>query len=176
MTNDPNWRLPEVPAFTLTSTDFEAGGELPASARSGIMDAGGQDRSPALAWSGAPEGTKSFALTVYDPDAPTGSGFWHWSVRDIPGSATSLPADAGNPDAGLLPEGADPGPQRDPLDATAAPGRRPGTGSTVTSSRSPRWTSISSTFAANATPAMLDFMLREHVLARAQLIGTTESH
>jgi len=100
MANDPNWNLPEVPSFTLTSPDFTDGGELPTSARG--TDAGGEDRSPALEWSGAPEGTKSFVLTVYDPDAPTGSGFWHWSLTDIPGSATSLPAGAGTDDA-LLP-------------------------------------------------------------------------
>jgi Raf kinase inhibitor-like YbhB/YbcL family protein len=66
----------------------------------------GDNVSPALSWSGAPEGTKSFVLTVYDPDAPTGSGFWHWVVVNIPAGVTELKLDAGNPKAGLLPTGA----------------------------------------------------------------------
>jgi hypothetical protein len=106
MANDPNWNLPTVPSFTLTSPDFSDGDTLPQWARSGIAGAGGEDRSPTLHWEGAPSGTRSFALTVYDPDAPTGSGFWHWAVYNIPAEIASLPADAGNPDLDLLPSSA----------------------------------------------------------------------
>lgn len=71
--------------FTLTSTGFTDGGTLP----DAQVHAKG-NRSPQLSWSGAPEGTKSFAITCYDPDAPTGSGFWHWTVANIPADVTGL--------------------------------------------------------------------------------------
>jgi Raf kinase inhibitor-like YbhB/YbcL family protein len=66
----------------------------------------GDNISPSLTWSGAPSGTKSFAITVYDPDAPTGSGWWHWVVFNVPASAMSVPKNAGDIKAKLMPEGA----------------------------------------------------------------------
>ena len=76
--------LPKLAAFTLTSDDISDGRPLKMPQVSGIMGAGGEDVSPQLSWSGFPEETRSFAVTVYDPDAPTASGFWHWAVANLP--------------------------------------------------------------------------------------------
>ena len=87
--------------FTLTSNDLTDGGQLPDAqvyAKGNV--------SPHLSWSGAPEGTKSFAITCYDPDAPTGSGFWHWTVANIPADVSELATGAGTPGNGDLPSGA----------------------------------------------------------------------
>jgi Raf kinase inhibitor-like YbhB/YbcL family protein len=105
--NDPFAKLPEVPSFTLTSTSVEHGKPFAGPQKSGMMGIpGGQDISPQLSWSGAPAGTKSFAVTVYDPDAPTQSGFWHWTVVNIPADTTSLPEGAGDDSGSGLPAGA----------------------------------------------------------------------
>jgi Raf kinase inhibitor-like YbhB/YbcL family protein len=66
----------------------------------------GENTSPQLSWSNAPEGTKSFAITMYDPDAPTGSGWWHWVVFDIPSNVNSLLKNAGNIEKELMPKDA----------------------------------------------------------------------
>ena len=90
-------------AFTLTSSDIADGKKIPEAQVFNSFGCTGRNTSPALSWSNVPAGTKSFALLVYDPDAPTGSGWWHWVAYNIPADATSLAANAGDPKKNLMP-------------------------------------------------------------------------
>jgi len=93
--------LPGVPSFNISSSDISDGQAL---RMKFVHDsASGQNISPELSWSGAPEGTKSYAITCFDPDAPTGSGFWHWMVLDLPTTTLGLPEGAGADGDGQLP-------------------------------------------------------------------------
>lgn len=87
---DPYAPLKDLPSFPLRSSDFENGGTFKEE------QLGGNDVSPQLSWSDLPEGTKSIAITCFDPDAPTASGFWHWAVFNIPATVTELPSGAAN--------------------------------------------------------------------------------
>jgi Raf kinase inhibitor-like YbhB/YbcL family protein len=168
--NDPFAGLPEVPSFTVTSTTLTEGGGTPPAQMSGLFGVpGGEDVSPQLSWSGAPEGTKSYAVTVYDPDAPTASGFWHWAVANIPVSTTSLPAGAGDDEGSGLPEGAvqlrnDSG-QRRFVGAAPPEGHIPHRYFVVVHA-----VDVEELDVADASPAVLGFNLFSHTLARARLV------
>ena len=96
---DPYSFLPAVPGFELRSESFADGAFFaPAQVHAGAHP-GGLDLSPQLSWSGFPAGTRSFAITMFDPDAPTASGYWHWAVADLPASVTALAEGAGTPAA-----------------------------------------------------------------------------
>lgn len=173
MANDPNWRLPAAAEFTVTSPEVKPGNYLPLWARTAW--AGGEDRSPTLSWSGAPASTKSFVVTVYDPDAPTGSGYWHWAVYNIPATVSALPADAGNPDAGLLPEGAITVANESRAKRFEGAGPPPGDGDH-------RYVFTVSALDIDhlelpddCTPAVLGFVMRGSVVGRAQLIALSST-
>src|SRR5574340_123730 len=96
-------------AFELSSTEVPANGAVGLKHVFNGFGCNGQNVSPELTWKDVPAGTKSFAVTVFDPDAPTGSGWWHWVVYNIPANVTSLPAGAGADGGKSLPEGAEMG-------------------------------------------------------------------
>jgi Raf kinase inhibitor-like YbhB/YbcL family protein len=135
------------------------------------MDCTGDNLSPALSWQGAPAATKSYAVTIYDPDAPTGSGWWHWVVFNIPASTTRLPEGAGDATKNLLPAGAVQG----NTDFGA-----PGYGGPCPPKGDKPHHYIFTVYAlntdkidvpANATAAYVGFNLHAHQLAKATLTG-----
>ncbi|MDO8932843.1 MAG: YbhB/YbcL family Raf kinase inhibitor-like protein [Rhodocyclaceae bacterium] len=98
--------LAQAGGFTLASPEIKAGGMIAKSFEFNGFGCAGDNKSPLLKWSGAPAGTKSFAVTVYDPDAPTGSGWWHWMVINISADTGELAAGAGAANSTTLPKGA----------------------------------------------------------------------
>lgn len=165
--------LPDVPTFTITSNDVADGERLRTAQLSGIMGAGGEDVSPHLAWSGFPAEAKSFAVTVYDPDAPTGSGFWHWAVFNIPASVTELASGAGNDPSGLPPGAVmlagDSGARRY-VGAAPPEGHGEHRYFTVVHAVDVEDLGVD----ADARPAFLGFNLFGHTLARATLVPVCE--
>lgn len=168
--SNPYDALPQVPSFTLTSDDVVDGQTL-GQAQVGV-GAGGEGRSPQLAWSGFPAQTRSFAVTLYDPDAPTASGYWHWAVYNIPASVTTLEAGAGNSAAGgQLPAGAialvNDSLGRDFIGAAPPVGHKPHHYYFVVHALDVDHLDLPD----GATPAVLGFNLFSHTLARATLVG-----
>jgi Raf kinase inhibitor-like YbhB/YbcL family protein len=174
--NDPFARLPEVASFTVTSTTVTDGAAWAPEQYSGIFGVpGGKDVSPQLSWHGAPEGTKSYAVTVYDPDAPTGSGFWHWAVADIPATVAELPEGAGDDTGSGLPAGAfqlpnDAGVARF-IGAAPPAGHGPHRYFVVVHALDVESIGVP----ADATPAVLGFTMASHILDRAVLTATAET-
>src|SRR6201988_1912951 len=164
--------LPELPTFTLTSDDISDGQPLKMPQVSGIMGGGGEDVSPHLRWSGFPEETRSFAVTVYDPDAPTASGFWHWAVANLPATCTELPSGVG--DGGVLPGSAvtlvnDAGMRRY-VGAAPPPGHGPHRYFVAVHAVKVEKVGPSE----DASPAYLGFNRSTHAIARAVIPGTYE--
>lgn len=132
----------------------------------------GRNQSPDLRWTHAPKGTKSFVVTLYDPDAPTGSGWWHWVVFDIPPSVSELVAGAGDPARNLLPAGSRQG------RTDFGP---PGYGGPCPPAGDPPHRYLFTVYALDinkldigeaASPAMIGFALHRHILAKAVLAVT----
>lgn len=161
-----------LPEFSVTSETFEQGQVLPApllSKEFGVP--GGEDISPQLSWEGYPAETRSFAVTAYDPDAPTGSGFWHWAVANIPVEVTSLAQGAGTPGSSALPESAITLPNDAGIAGFLGAAPPPGHGPhhyvfTVFAVDTPVL-EIPTT----ATPAFLGFNLYSHAIGYAQISG-----
>jgi Raf kinase inhibitor-like YbhB/YbcL family protein len=173
---DPYKFLPKVPSFRVVSTTVRNGRPLPTAQLSGIFGVpGGKDISPELSWSGFPKQTKSFVVSMYDPEAPTGSGFWHWIVADIPATTTSLPQNAGALGSTTLPTGAI------QLDGDAGAGRYIGGAPPAGSGMHDYFITVtaldeSSTGLGTTTSgALLGFSIGGHTIARATLVCPTSS-
>jgi hypothetical protein len=163
--------LPSVPELSVTSDDLGNGDTVAHAHHADIMGMTGDNQSPHLRWAGAPAGTESFAVTCFDPDAPTGSGFWHWVLFDIPGSVTELARGAGSGDQVGLPGGAMHVRNDAGLHGYLGPAPPPGDGEH-------RYVFAVHALAvptlgldADATPAMVGFNLTFNTLARGLLIG-----
>ncbi|MDH6235541.1 YbhB/YbcL family Raf kinase inhibitor-like protein [Cryobacterium sp. CG_9.6] len=170
MTIDPLARFGEVPQFTLTSTDMTDAAPLFAPQYGAAS--GGEDHSPELTWTGFPPETKSFAVTMYDPDAPTGSGFWHWAIYNLPVSVTSLAAGAGAAASPLLPPEARTLPNETRQRSFVGAGPPPGTGTHRYQFIVHALDVESLELDPESTPAVLGFNAHFHVLGRAVLEAT----
>jgi Raf kinase inhibitor-like YbhB/YbcL family protein len=171
---DPYRFLPKVPSFRVTSTTVTNGKALKLPQFSGVFGVkGGEDISPQLSWSGFPKGTKSFVVSMYDPEAPTGSGFWHWVVADIPASTHSLKENAGALASKALPAGAF------QLDADSGLPRYIGAAPPAHSGEHDYFITVtaldtaSTGLKATTSGALLGFTIDGHTLARATIVAPT---
>ena len=155
--------------FTVTSTDMAEGKPLSTQQVFKGFGCDGGNRSPHLSWKGAPAGTKSFAVTAYDPDAPSGSGWWHWTVVNIPPTVSSLATGAGDKNNAKLPAGAVQG--RNDFGYAGFGGACPPPGDKPHHYHFTVWALNTATLPidAQASGALVGFMLNSNVLAKAQL-------
>jgi Raf kinase inhibitor-like YbhB/YbcL family protein len=174
MTWNPYERLPPAASFSLTSKDLREGEKLKMPQVSGIFGAGGQDRSPHLAWSGFPSETQSFVVTMFDPEAPTVGGFWHWAVVNIPGKITELPAGAGDESGPGLPPGAFHLPNDARTKRFIGAGPPEGSGKHRYMFAAIALDAERIEIDAEATPAFLHYVILDSTLARAFLEGWYE--
>lgn len=174
MSHDPYADLPDVPSFDVSSDDVSDGEHLPMPHVSGLFGAGGEDKSPHLAWSGFPAETKSFVVTCLDPDAPTATGFWHWAVVDIPAGVTELATGAGDEAGSGLPGGAfqlrNDAAVKQHIGAAPPQGHGPHRYMYVVHAVDVESLGLE----ADATPAFLGFNLFGHTLARARITPVYE--
>ena len=175
MAYDPYEPLPKLPSFELTSEDITAGEPLKLAQASGAFGVpGGQDISPQLSWSGFPAETKSFVVTVFDPDAPTASGFWHWAVANIPASVTELlPVSAGGQRCPACGNRHPPPRRRRIRFHRCRPASRARPASLHRGGACPRRGKLDGV-TADSSPAFLGFNVFQHAIARATLTGTFE--
>ena len=155
--------------FTLKSADL--GGQLTETQVFSGFGCSGANVSPALDWTNAPGRTKSFAVTMYDPDAPTGSGWWHWLIFNLPADTGGLKSNAGDPAKNLAPESS--------IQSVTDFGAKGFGGACPPEGAKPH-TYIFTVFALdvdkldldeNTTPALVGFSLNQHVLAKASLVA-----
>jgi Raf kinase inhibitor-like YbhB/YbcL family protein len=158
-------------ALTLRSPDIKPGTRIADEQVFSGFGCTGKNISPALSWARAPKGTKSFALMVYDPDAPTGSGWWHWVMFNIPASATGLVKGAGDPKAGTAPQGAIQ--SRTDFGTPGYGGPCPPKGDKPHHYRFMLFALNVEKIDAdqNASPALIGFSIHSHTLAKATLTG-----
>lgn len=172
-TSNPYAKLPVVPRLTVISTSVQDGQQFATPQLSGLFGVpNGQDQSPQLSWTAGPAKTKSYVVTMYDSDAPTGSGFWHWVVYDIPATTHALSAGAGVLKSTTLPKGS--------VQATNDAGVARYLGAAPPKGDQPHHYYLTVTaldtdklpVAANASPALIGFAISSHTLARGDIIAT----
>jgi len=156
----------------LSSPAFSEGGQLPTQQVFNSFGCTADNQSPALSWTAPPQGTKSLALTVYDPDAPTGSGWLHWVVFNLPASTRSLPVNAGTSDSNTLPQGSVQA--RTDYGTPGFGGACPPAGDKPHRYIFTVWALDAETLPldANASGAMVGYYLNQHQIGKATLTAT----
>ncbi|MFW5400257.1 kinase inhibitor [Yersinia sp. 1252 StPb PI] len=162
----------QAQTFSVKSSDMPEGRPLQTQQVFNGFGCDGGNQSPQLSWQGAPAGTKSFAITAYDPDAPTGSGWWHWTVVNIPADVHSLATNAGQSKNSTLPVGAVQG--RNDFGYAGFGGACPPAGDKPHRYQFTVWALKTDKLplSSDASGALVGFMLNSNVIAKTQLVAT----